>query len=86
MYPDVSFHLFRPEGDEMRILSGSPMKYFYRREVEDIAFENTVRKIRERLPEMSRDFASHGVRFRDPEVDRGSVRPPAPFALETLGI
>ena len=32
MHPDVSFYLFRPYGDEMRILSGSPMKYFYRRE------------------------------------------------------
>src|SRR5690606_12130834 len=34
MHPNVAFHLFRPEQDEMRILSGSPMKYFYRREIE----------------------------------------------------
>ncbi len=86
MYPDVSFHLFRPEGDEMRILSGSPMKLFYRTEVEDIAYENTTAKIRDRLVELSRDFAAHGVRFRDPEDDLKSVRPPARFSTEHLGL
>jgi NTE family protein len=68
MYPDVSFWLFRPEGDEMRILSGSPMKYFYRREVAEVAYQSSARKIRQWLPEMERDFARHGVRFRDPEA------------------
>jgi len=86
MYPDVSFHLFRPEGDEMRILSGSPMKLFYRDEVEGIAYENTTAKIRDRLPELSRDFAAHGVRFRDPDEDMKSVRPPARFSTEHLGL
>lgn len=66
MFPDVAFHLFRPEGDEMRILSGSPMKYFYRREVEEVAYERTLEKIRTALPSMTRDFARHGVTFRDP--------------------
>ena len=87
MYPDVAFHLFRPQGDEMRILSGSPMKYFYRREVEEIAFQNTVRKLRERLPEMSRDFALHGVTMRDPEAYRHDTgRPPARFEPTALGV
>ena len=87
MYPDVAFHLFRPQGDEMRILSGSPMKYFYRREVEEIAFQNTVRKLRERLPEMSRDFALHGVTFRDPEAHRhDGGRPPMRFEPTALGV
>jgi predicted acylesterase/phospholipase RssA len=86
MYPDVSFHLFRPEGDEMRILSGSPMKLFYRSEVEDIAYQSTVSKIRDRFPELARDFASHGVRFRDPDDENRSVRPPARFSTEHLGL
>lgn len=68
MYPDVAFYLFRPETDEMRILSGSPMKYFYRPEVEDIAYEATARKIRESLPMLTRDFRLHGVTLRDPEA------------------
>lgn len=87
MYPDVAFHLFRPQGDEMRILSGSPMKYFYRREVEEIAFQNTVRKLRDRLPEMSRDFALHGVTMRDPEAHRHDTgKPPVRFEPTALGI
>jgi len=67
MYPNVAFHLFRPEADEMRILSGSPMKYFYRPEVEEIAFEATTRKLREVLPSLGQDFGLHGITMRDPE-------------------
>jgi predicted acylesterase/phospholipase RssA len=77
MYPDVSFHLFRPEGDEMRVLSGSPMKFLYREEIEQLAYENTLRKLRASMTRMQREFARHGVRFgeaarvpgADPYVD-----------------
>ncbi len=71
MHPEVSFYLFRPYGDEMRILGGSPMKYFYRREVEDVAYRNTVDKIRASYDDLQRDFARHGIMFRDPEERRG---------------
>lgn len=85
MFPDVAFHLFRPEGDEMRMLSGSPMKYFYRREVEEVAYERTLDKIRASLPSLTRDFARHGVTFRDPLRARepaGNER----FDPEDLGV
>ncbi len=85
MFPDVTFHLFRPEGDEMRVLSGSPMKYFFRREIEEIAFQHTVRKLQENLPELARDFGRHGVRFRDPSDRATSTRPP-PISPERLGV
>lgn len=68
MYPDVTFHLFRPEDDEMRILSGSPMKFLYREEIEELAYQRTLKKIRAALPEMSRDFARHGIVFREPPM------------------
>ena len=70
---DLIEHLFKPEGDEMRILGGSPMKYFYRREVEDVAYRNTVEKIRTSYDDLQRDFARHGITFRDPEaqIERG---------------
>lgn len=67
MYPEVAFYLFRPDGDEMRVLSGSPMKYFYRREIEELAFRHTLVKIRTSFADLERDFARHGVVFRDPE-------------------
>jgi predicted acylesterase/phospholipase RssA len=76
MYPDVAFHLFRPEGDEMRVLSGSPMKFLYRQEIEELAYQRTLRKIRSALPELTRDFAQHGVIFREPS---GPMRPESPF-------
>ena len=88
LFPDVHFYLFRPEGEEMRALAGSPMKYFYRREISDIAFENTVRKIRNVLPDMSRVFARHSIVFRDPEYDdpRSAASRPRPLPLDSLGI
>lgn len=87
MHPDVAFHLFRPEREEMRILSGSPMKYFYRREVEEIAFESTNQKIRSMLPTLTRDFAQHGVTFRDPLSKEGDSRRVSPvFEPGSLGI
>jgi predicted acylesterase/phospholipase RssA len=75
MHPDVSFYLFRPYGDEMRILSGSPMKYFYRREIEEVAYRNTIEKLRLSFHALQRDFARHGVVFRDPEGDAGGAEP-----------
>lgn len=79
MYPNVAFHLFRPEGDEMKILSGSPMKFLYREEVEHLAYERTRRKLLEREPELSRDFRRNGWSFRAPvsrtrpEIDLGPL-------------
>lgn len=66
MYPNVAFHLFRPEGDEMRVLSGSPMKFLYREEVEQLAYERTRRKLLDRESELSRDFRRNGWVFRAP--------------------
>lgn len=66
MFPDVAFHLFRPEGDEMRVLSGSPMKFLYREEIEQMAYDSTVRHLRSMLPRVQRDFERHGVRFQEP--------------------
>jgi predicted acylesterase/phospholipase RssA len=86
MHPNVAFHLFRPEGEDMRILSGSPMKYFYRREIADIAFETTVAKIRAAFPQLARDFALHGIELRDPEVAAPARRPHPSLRPSALGI
>ncbi|QQR89937.1 MAG: patatin-like phospholipase family protein [Myxococcales bacterium] len=67
MFPDVHFHLFRPEGEEMRLMAGSPMKVFLRKELADVAYASTTEKIRSAFPKLRRDFAEHGVLFRDPE-------------------
>ena len=63
MYPEVAFHLFRPEGEEMKILAGSPMKFLYQEEIEERAYESTLRQVRGAMGRLRRDFARHGVRF-----------------------
>jgi len=82
MYPDVSFYLFQPQDDEMRILSGSPMKFLYRYEIEQLAYLRTLRKIRAQLPDLSRDFARNGVIFREPPPSQDSTD--SPFDDDTL--
>ena len=85
MYPNVAFHLFRPEADEMRILGGSPMKYFYRPEVEEVAFEATCRKLQGLLPTLGQDFLLHGVTMRDPDIASGRKRTVGRFDASSIG-
>jgi predicted acylesterase/phospholipase RssA len=68
MYPHVAFHLFQPGEGARRVMGGSPMKYFYREEIEEIAFRETTREIRSaRFHQLARDFDRHAVRFVDPD-------------------
>ena len=69
MYPHVAFHLFQPGEGARRVMGGSPMKYFYREEIEEISFRETVREIRSfRFSQLARDFERHSVRFVDPDA------------------
>jgi NTE family protein len=88
MHPDVAFHLFRPEADDMRVLAGSPMKVFYRREIEEIAYRTTLAKLEQDRAALQRDFGLHRVTFRVPsEVSSIEARrAPAALDLEALGI
>lgn len=71
MYPHVAFHLFQPGERARRVMGGSPMKYFAREEIEEIAYRETVREIRaHRAPMLARDFERHHIQFRDPDARR----------------
>ncbi len=75
MFPYVSIHAFHPETASMRVMAGSPMKFFYRLEIEDISFTETVRAIRQqRFPSLQRAFARHGIAFVEPEHDIGNIK------------
>jgi predicted acylesterase/phospholipase RssA len=75
MYPHVAFHLFQPDGATMRVMAGSPSKLFHRPEVEEIAFRETLRSIRQgRFDSLQRDFARHSIAFADPQTDLGAVK------------
>jgi hypothetical protein len=57
------------------VMGGSPMKYFFRDEIEEIAYRETVREIRtQRAASLSRDLARHGVRFADPDAETDAAR------------
>ncbi|MBI5537423.1 MAG: patatin-like phospholipase family protein [Deltaproteobacteria bacterium] len=75
MYPHISFHLFQPDGAVMRLMAGSPMRFFYRPEIEEIAFRETVRSIRQyRFDRLRTDFARQSVRFEDPESELDTIK------------
>ena len=62
--PDVDFVLFKPEGDDMRLMSGSPMKYNIRTEIVNMAYRCTVRKVQRDFEILGRTFAKHGYRLQ----------------------
>jgi hypothetical protein len=69
MYPQVAFHLFQPGPETRRVMAGSPMKYFFREEIVDMAFRETTREIRQsRFSQLARDFERHAVAFADPDA------------------
>ena len=74
MYPRVAFHLFQPGPDTLRVMAGSPMKYFYREEIAEIAYRETVRDVRShRFAALARDFERHGVKMVDPDESASST-------------
>jgi predicted acylesterase/phospholipase RssA len=74
-FPNVALHLFQPDGAAMRLMAGSPMKFFYRTEIEDITYRQTIRSVRQRLfPALQNDFARHSIAFVDPDASLGSIK------------
>jgi NTE family protein len=68
MFPDAFIHLFSPEGEELKEMKGTLMKFFYRLKLVDIAYRRTIQKIRERYEIMERDFRRFGIELVDPEL------------------
>ena len=62
--PDVDFVLIRPENEDMRLMSGSPMKYNIRTEILNMAYRCTVRKVQRDFEILSGTFAKHGFRIQ----------------------
>jgi predicted acylesterase/phospholipase RssA len=63
-YPELDFVLFKPEAEDMRLLSGSPMKYQIRTEILNMAYRSTVRKIQRDFEILGGTFAKHGFRLQ----------------------
>jgi NTE family protein len=81
VYPDVDFHIFIPEGEELEQLTGTLMKFFYRVEIADLAYEHTCARLRRQMPGIVEDFKRHGLLLRDPQADAPvALSGPAPTA------
>jgi predicted acylesterase/phospholipase RssA len=63
-FPELDFVLFHPEAEDMRLMSGSPMKYNIRAEILNMAYRCAVRKIQRDFEILSGTFAKHGFRLQ----------------------
>lgn len=63
-YPDVKFHVFTPEEEDMKVLSGSPMKYNVRTQIIDLAYRCAVEKIQDKADLLRMHMARHGFQVR----------------------
>jgi len=60
-HPEVDFLVFMPEEEDMRILSGSPLRYRYRMEIERIAHDTALERIRRNWAQVVAMFQRHGM-------------------------
>ena len=72
-YPYVDFFIFQPDGEIRRAMSGSLMKYWFRTNIEQLAFSDTRRRIRLELEKYHREFKRHGFELRDHEGDNQAI-------------
>jgi NTE family protein len=68
LFPDAFIHLFFPEGEELKEMKGTLMKFFYRLKLIDTAYRRTIQKIRERYEIMQRDFRAFGIELVEPDL------------------
>ena len=68
LFPDAFIHLFFPEGEELKEMKGTLMKFFYRLRLIDTAYRRTIQKIRERYEIMQRDFRAFGIELVEPDL------------------
>ncbi len=63
-YPDVNFHIFKPDQEDMKIMSGSPMKYTVRTQIIDLAYRCAVEKIQDGASLLRVHLERHGFELR----------------------
>jgi predicted acylesterase/phospholipase RssA len=73
-YPHVDFIVIVPEEDDMRLMSGSPMRYNYRIHLEELAYQETLLRVEESYAQFSGELMRHGFQIRQPEELRAERR------------
>lgn len=65
-YPNVSIVVFSPTPKDLEKMSGTMMRFFYKTETEQMAFDSTVERIKEEWSWLSTDFQRHGFTMKEP--------------------
>ncbi len=73
-HPNVDFLVIVPEEDDMRLMSGSPMRYNYRMELEELAYQETLLRIDEGYAQWTGELKRHGFSIRRPSELRTANR------------
>lgn len=73
-YPHVDFLVIVPEEDDMRLMSGSPMRYNYRVELEELAYQETLLRVEESYAQFNGELSRHGFQIRQPSELRNPGR------------
>lgn len=63
-YPEVDFILFEPEGELVRLMGGSPMKYNLRTEIVNVAYRLAVQRIQRDFDVLEGTMNRHGFRMQ----------------------
>lgn len=69
-YPEITFVLIRPEAKDMRIMSGSPMKYKIRKETQKLGFEAAERKIHQNFIQLQGALRKFGFEISEDRITR----------------
>ncbi len=69
-YPDVDFIVFQPDEECARLMAGSPLKARLRTEVIEVAFQSTLRRLRERHRVYTAKTSRYGFNLKSIEALR----------------
>ena len=64
--PDVDFIVLEPDDECAKAMAGSPMRYRLRTEIIQLAYESTLRKLRERHAIYAMKLGRYGYQLRGP--------------------
>ncbi|NLN61854.1 MAG: patatin-like phospholipase family protein [Myxococcales bacterium] len=73
-HPDVSIILFSPSGRDMEQMSGTMMRFFYRTETENMAYDSTKERILSEYKWFAAVFSRHGYRLKPPGTLHGNAQ------------
>ena len=65
-HPEVDFIVFMPEEEDMLLMSGSPLRYRYRMEIERVAYDASCTRLRNDWARIKPMLMRHGLNPRDP--------------------